>query len=128
MDGMPRRVLTLRHSANADGYKVSSYVVGCPKRFRYQRLSCTGNAGQDAVTRYALKLARLVTVRPVELRQEEWTEFSLADGEWRKDKEETATPGAAGVSSSRHSSRAPENHWRIKISLPVGEILASPHQ
>jgi hypothetical protein len=41
------------------------------------------NAGQDAVTRYALKLARLVTVRPVELRQAEWTEFSLADGEWR---------------------------------------------
>ena len=41
------------------------------------------NAGQDAVTRYALKLAPLVIVRPVELRQAEWTEFSLADGEWR---------------------------------------------
>src|SRR5580700_1146882 len=39
----------------------------------------------------------------------------------QKDEDETATPGAAGVSSSRHSSRAPENHWRIKISLPVGE-------
>jgi integrase len=35
------------------------------------------------VTRYALKLAPLVIVRPVELRQAEWTEFSLADGEWR---------------------------------------------
>ena len=50
-----------------------------------------------------------------------------ADASTRQ-KDETATPGAAGVSSSRHSSRAPENHWRIKISLPVGEILTSPDQ
>jgi hypothetical protein len=35
-----------------------------------------------AVTRYA-KLAPLVIVRPVELRQADWTKFSLADGEWR---------------------------------------------
>jgi hypothetical protein len=36
-----------------------------------------------AVTRYALKLAPLVFVRPGELRQAEWVEFNLADAEWR---------------------------------------------
>jgi integrase len=36
-----------------------------------------------AATRLALKLAPLVFVRPGELRQAEWTEFSLADAEWR---------------------------------------------
>jgi integrase len=36
-----------------------------------------------AVTRYAPKLAPLVFVRPGELRQAEWTEFSVADREWR---------------------------------------------
>ena len=36
-----------------------------------------------AVTRYALKLAPLVFVRPGELRQGEWAEFDLADAEWR---------------------------------------------
>ena len=41
-----------------------------------------GFEGQ-AVTRYALKLAPLVFVRPGELRKAEWTEFNLTDGEWR---------------------------------------------
>jgi len=41
-----------------------------------------GFEGQ-AVTRYALKLASLVLVRPSELRKAEWTEFNLIDGEWR---------------------------------------------
>jgi integrase len=41
-----------------------------------------GFEGQ-AVTRHALKLAPLVLVRPSELRQAEWTEFNLADAEWR---------------------------------------------
>ena len=41
-----------------------------------------GFEGQ-AVTRYALKLAPLVFVRPGELRQAEWTEFDLAGAEWR---------------------------------------------
>jgi len=41
-----------------------------------------GCEGQ-AVTRYALKLASLVFVRPSELRKAEWTEFNLIDGEWR---------------------------------------------
>lgn len=36
-----------------------------------------------AVTRHALKLAPIVFVRPGELRQAEWAEFNLADGEWR---------------------------------------------
>jgi integrase len=36
-----------------------------------------------AVTRYALKLAPLVFVRPGELRKAEWAEFKLTDGEWR---------------------------------------------
>lgn len=36
-----------------------------------------------AATRYALKLAPLLFVRPGELRQAEWTEFSFADAEWR---------------------------------------------
>jgi integrase len=33
--------------------------------------------------RAATRLAPLVFVRPGELRQAEWTEISLADGEWR---------------------------------------------
>jgi integrase len=37
----------------------------------------------NAVTRYALKLAPLVFVRPGELRQAEWAEFNLAEAEWR---------------------------------------------
>jgi integrase len=36
-----------------------------------------------AVTRYALKLAPLVFVRPGELRQAEWAEVDLAGAEWR---------------------------------------------
>jgi integrase len=36
-----------------------------------------------AVTRYALRLAPLVFVRPGELRHGEWAEFDLADAEWR---------------------------------------------
>jgi len=36
-----------------------------------------------AVTRYALKLAPLVFVRPGELRHAEWTEFDLTGAEWR---------------------------------------------
>src|SRR5882724_4348969 len=41
-----------------------------------------GFEGQPT-TRYALKLASLVFVRPSELRKAEWTEFNLIDGEWR---------------------------------------------
>jgi integrase len=41
-----------------------------------------GFEGQ-AVTRYALKLAPLLFVRPGELRKAEWAEFNLADAEWR---------------------------------------------
>jgi integrase len=41
-----------------------------------------GFEGHD-VTRYALKLAPLVFVRPGELRKAEWAEFKLTDGEWR---------------------------------------------
>jgi integrase len=52
-----------------------------------------GFEGQ-AVTRYALKLAPLVFVRPGELRKAEWTEFNLMDGEWR-------TPGASHASARR---------------------------
>jgi integrase len=36
---------------------------------------------RHAVTRYALKLAPLVFVRPGELRKAEWAEFKLTDGE-----------------------------------------------
>jgi integrase len=36
-----------------------------------------------ASTRYALKLAPLVFVRPGELRKAEWAEFNLEDAEWR---------------------------------------------
>jgi integrase len=89
-------------------------------------------AGQDAVTRYALKLAPLVIVRPVELRQAEWTEFSLADGEWRipAKKMKMRRPHRVPLASQALAihSRAPENHWRIEISLSVGQILASPNQ
>ena len=35
------------------------------------------------VTAFALKLAPLVFVRPGELRAAEWSEFDLADAEWR---------------------------------------------
>jgi integrase len=35
------------------------------------------------ITRCALRLAPLVFVRPGELRQAEWSEFKLQDGEWR---------------------------------------------
>jgi integrase len=41
-----------------------------------------GFEGQ-AVTRYALKLAPLMFVRPGELRKAEWTEFNIASAEWR---------------------------------------------
>ena len=77
------------------------------------------------------KLAPPVILRADALRETESTSSAWLTGmahTRQKDEDETATPGAAGVSSSRHSSRAPENHWRIKISLPVGEILASPNQ
>jgi integrase len=37
----------------------------------------------QAVTRYALKLAPLVFVRPGELRKAEWSEFNLLSAEWR---------------------------------------------
>jgi integrase len=37
----------------------------------------------NASTRYALRLAPLVFVRPGELRKAEWAEFNLADAEWR---------------------------------------------
>lgn len=36
-----------------------------------------------SVTRYALRLAPFVFVRPGELRQAEWVEFNLDDAEWR---------------------------------------------
>jgi integrase len=41
-----------------------------------------GFEGQ-AVTRYALRLAPLMFVRPGELRKAEWTEFNMASAEWR---------------------------------------------
>lgn len=41
-----------------------------------------GFEGQ-AVTRYALRLAPLMFVRPGELRKAEWTEFNIASAEWR---------------------------------------------
>lgn len=41
-----------------------------------------GFEGQ-AVTRYALKLAPLMFVRPGELRKAEWAEFNIASAEWR---------------------------------------------
>ena len=83
-------------------------------------------------TRYAPKLAPPVFARPGEVRQAEWVELDLADAEWRipakKDEDQTTKPGAAGVSSACHPSRAPGNHGRIKISLPVEAIVASPDQ
>lgn len=48
---------------------------------RKPRISPPFNAGQAAIARYALTLAPLVIVRPVELQQAEWTGFSLADEE-----------------------------------------------
>ena len=46
-------------------------------------LPATDGFEGHAVTRCALKLTPLVFVRPGELRQAEWTEFELADAEWR---------------------------------------------
>ena len=46
-------------------------------------LRAIGDFKGRAVTRYALRLAPLVFVRPGELRQAEWTEFNLAEAEWR---------------------------------------------
>ena len=46
----------------------------------------------------------------------------------RQDEDEATTPGAARPSSPDHPARASGHHRRIKISLSVGAILASPDQ
>jgi integrase len=53
-----------------------------PKRVGELMRAIHGYSGHP-VTAFALKLAPLVFVRPGELRAAEWSEFDLADAEWR---------------------------------------------
>src|SRR5262249_17952698 len=53
-----------------------------PRRIGELLRAIDGYVGQPS-TEYALKLAPLVFVRPVELRAAEWPEFDLGAAEWR---------------------------------------------
>src|SRR5205809_3970403 len=52
-----------------------------------------------SVTALALRLAPLVFVRPGELRAAEWSEFDLANAEWRIDRKSTRLNSSHGYIS-----------------------------
>jgi hypothetical protein len=86
-----------------------------------------GFEGQPT-TRYALQMAPLVFVRPGELRKAEWTEFFVAEAEWRirlEDEDETAAPCSARPAGPFDYCRASRDHRQIQISIPLGQVLAS---
>jgi integrase len=68
-----------------------------------------------AVTRFALKLAPLVFVRPGELRQAEWAEFDLPGAEWRI---------PARKMKMRRPHRVPLAHQALTILRDLQQITA----
>ena len=84
-------------------------------------------------TRYALRLAPMLFVRPSELRKAEWCEFNLDKGEWRvpdADENEGAAYSPALYSSCRNIARALLRFgWRkIYFSQPAHDNKANERQ
>jgi integrase len=66
----------------------STHVVPDPNISETRSRTASASSDEElfeghASTRYALRLAPLIFVRPGELRKAEWTEFNLVDAEWR---------------------------------------------
>src|SRR3982074_2550754 len=84
----------------------STHVVPDPNISETRSRTASASSDEElfeghASTRYALRLAPLIFVRPGELRKAEWTEFNLEEGMWRipGERMKTAAPHLVPLSS-----------------------------